>query len=141
IVRVLVVAIIAILPFIGLDAFWTRQVILVALMALTVSGLSLIFGYAGQLNLGQPAMYAAGAYAAGYLSKNLVNDLLINLAIGIVFAVVIGVIVGLPGLRTSGWSLSILSFFLVLLVVPVVNIIGAPIGGFAGLTGIPIPAQ
>jgi len=141
IVRVLVVVVIAILPFIGLDQFWTRQVVLVALMALTVSGLSLIFGYAGQLNLGQPAMYAAGAYAAGYFSKNLVNDLLINLAIGILFAVVVGVIVGLPGLRTSGWSLSILSFFLVLLVVPVVNIIGAPIGGFAGLTGIPIPAQ
>jgi len=141
IVRVLVVVVVAILPFVGLDAFWTRQIILVALMALTVSGLSLIFGYAGQLNLGQPAMYAAGAYAAGYFSKNFVNDLAINLAIGIAVAVLIGLLVGLPGLRTSGWSLSILSFFLVLLVVPVVNIIGAPIGGFAGLTGIPIAAQ
>lgn len=134
-----VVALMASLPWLGMDLFWVRQLILVAMLALVVSGLNLTFGYAGELALGQAAVYAAGAYTAGYVAKNLVNDILLMMIISAAVAVVIGVVSGAPGLRLGGWMLAIGSFFLVLLVPDFVNLIGDPIGGYEGLTLIPLP--
>ncbi|MDB6002910.1 MAG: branched-chain amino acid transporter substrate-binding protein [Rhizobacter sp.] len=139
VLRLLVPAVFVALAFGGLGPHWSRIVVLVCIMALVVSGLNLIFGYAGELNLGQAALYAAGAYATGYLSINVLNDLLFCVLASAATAVVVGILAGVPGLRVGGWVLAIISFFLVLLVEPVVNIIGEPVGGFAGLTGIPLP--
>ncbi|NKU38541.1 branched-chain amino acid ABC transporter substrate-binding protein, partial [Rhodococcus hoagii] len=56
-------------PMLGMDATNTRQLQLACILALVVSGLNLSLGYAGELALGQAAMYAAGAYTAGLLSQ------------------------------------------------------------------------
>lgn len=136
---VAVVAVVAALPWLGMDLYWVRQLILVAMLALVVSGLNLTFGYAGELALGQAAVYAAGAYTAGYLAKTYVNDVLLMLIISALVAVFIGVVSGAPGLRLGGWMLAIGSFFLVLLVPDIVNLIGEPLGGYEGLTLIPLP--
>lgn len=134
-----VVALVAALPWLGMSSFWTRQLVLVAMLALVVSGLNLTFGYAGELALGQAAVYAAGAYAAGYVAKNYVNDVALMLIISSLVAVLIGVLSGAPGLRLGGWMLAISSFFLVLLVPDFINLIGDPLGGYDGLTMIPLP--
>ena len=42
------VALLAVLPLLGLHDYWIRQVVLVAILALVVSGLNLSFGYAGE---------------------------------------------------------------------------------------------
>ncbi len=133
------IASIALLPSFGLDAFWTREIILIALLSLIVSGLNLTFGYAGELALGQPALYATGAYLTGYLAKNYINDLLMLIAVSCLAALVVGLITGAPGVRLGGWMLAISSFFLVLLIPDIVNIIGDPIGQLEGLSGIPLP--
>ncbi|HWV56976.1 MAG TPA: hypothetical protein VNZ57_05840, partial [Longimicrobiales bacterium] len=99
--------------------YWMRQIFLITLLALLVSGLNLSFGWAGELNLGLPAMYAAGAYASGYLYINVVNDTILGLLVGAVVSVIVGVIAGIPGLRLGGWALGISSFFLVLLIPPI----------------------
>lgn len=134
-----VVVLVAALPWLGMDLFWMRQLMLVAMLGLVVSGLNLTFGYAGELALGQAAVYAAGAYAAGYVAKNYVNDVLLMMLVSACVAVVIGVVSGAPGIRLGGWMLAIGSFFLVLLVPDFVNLIGEPLGGYEGLTLIPLP--
>jgi branched-chain amino acid transport system permease protein len=134
-----VVALVAMLPWLGMDLYWVRQLILVAMLALVVSGLNLTFGYAGELALGQVAVYAAGAYTAGYLAKTYVNDILLMMLVSACIAVLIGVVSGAPGLRLGGWMLAIGSFFLVLLVPDLVNLIGEPLGGYEGLALIPLP--
>lgn len=136
---VAVTALVMLLPWLGLDSYWVRQLLLVAILSLVVSGLSLSFGFAGELALGQAAVYAAGAYAAGYVAVNVVNDVLVASLIASAVAVVVGLVAGAPGIRLGGWMLAIGSFFLVLLVPDIVSIVGDPIGGLEGLTGIPLP--
>ena len=136
---VLAALVVALLPAMGLNASHSRDVILICIMALAVSGLNLAFGYAGELNLGQAAMYAGGAYATGYLAKNIVNDIGVALLLSLVVGLVLGLITGIPGLRMGGWTLAIMSFFVVLLISPIINLVGEPLGGFSGMTGIPLP--
>jgi branched-chain amino acid transport system permease protein len=133
------IVVVALGPTLGLNPFWTRQVVLIAILSLIVSGLNLTFGYAGELALGQPALYATGAYLTGYLAKNVVNDIGLLVIASCVAALVVGVITGAPGVRLGGWMLAISSFFLVLLIPDIVNLIGDPIGEFEGLSGIPLP--
>src|SRR5690554_3319352 len=85
---------ILILPQFGMDYAVTRQVELTLLLALVVSGLNLSLGYAGELAMGQVAMYAAGAYAAGLVNKAGVTDILIQLVVGGAAALAVGFISG-----------------------------------------------
>lgn len=124
------------LPQLGLPFAISRQIQLALILALIVSGLNLTWGYAGELGLGQAAMYAAGAYAAGLISKAGQTDLLIQLVAGALAALVIGIITGIPGLRLGGWSLAMASFFMVLLVPDILSIFDASTGGQNGLSGI-----
>ena len=123
-------------PALGLSADNQRQVILITILALTVSGLNLSFGFAGELALGQVAVYATGAYLSGYLGAHGHTDIVLQLAVAAAAAVVVGIVTGIPGLRLGSWSLAMTSFFLVLLVPDVLNMLQGSTGGSLGLTGI-----
>lgn len=126
-------------PYLGIGSSTQRLLLLTCILSLVVSGLSLSFGYAGELALGQTAMYATGAYLAGYLAMNWVNDVLLLVAISAVAALVVGLISGVPGLRLGGWSLAMTSFFLVLLVPQFLDLLEKYTGGAVGMVGIPGP--
>jgi branched-chain amino acid transport system permease protein len=126
-------------PWMGGGPFWTRQIILIAVLSLTVSGLNLSFGYAGELALGQVAMYAAGAYVAGYFAAHGRHDLIFGIVVGAIGALIVGLASGIPGLRLGGWSLAMVSFFLVLLVPDILSVFHKQTGGFDGLVGIANP--
>jgi branched-chain amino acid transport system permease protein len=132
-----VLAIVAVfLPELGLDASSQRQVILIAILTLLVSGLNLSLGYAGELAMGGAAIYAAGAYVSGFLGSRGHTDLLLQIAVSAVVAFALGLVTGLPGLRLGSWSLAMTSFFLVLLVPDVVVLLADQTGGRLGLAGI-----
>ncbi|MGW4479492.1 branched-chain amino acid ABC transporter ATP-binding protein/permease [Rhodococcus triatomae] len=124
------------LPSLGLGYAMTRQVQLACILALVVSGLSLSLGYAGELALGQAAMYAAGAYTAGLMSERGHTDLALQLVAAGAVALVVGIATGIPGLRLGSWSLAMTSFFLVLLVPDIIAVFGETTGGRNGLSGI-----
>ncbi|MFD4422915.1 ATP-binding cassette domain-containing protein [Agromyces sp. NPDC058484] len=124
------------LPMLGMSFSVTRQIELTLLLALIVAGLNLSLGYAGELAMGQVAMYAAGAYAAGLMSKAGYTELWLQLLVGAGAALLIGLISGIPGLRLGGWSLAMTSFFLILLVPDVLSIFKDATGGRNGLAGI-----
>jgi len=134
------IAIVVILPFVGVGAQAERQIVLTVIMVLLVSGLNLTFGWSGELNMGIPAMYAAGAFTAGWVAIHLVNDVLVSALVGAAAALIVGVITGVPGLRLGGWVLSIVSFFIVLLIPFILQVIPEEVlGGTIGLIGIPLP--
>jgi branched-chain amino acid transport system permease protein len=138
---IVVAALVAAVPWLGGGTYWTRQLILIALLSLITSGLNLSFGYAGELALGQPAMYAAGAYTAGWFVKSVENDLLLATVVGAAAALVVGLISGIPGLRLGGWMLAITSMFLVVLIPTLIQLFPTTLlGGNSGLTGIPLPS-
>jgi branched-chain amino acid transport system permease protein len=60
-------AIIAALPLLLTGNYWRGIMIVCALNVLLALGLNLILGYCGQLNLGQSAFYAIGAYVSTLL--------------------------------------------------------------------------
>jgi branched-chain amino acid transport system ATP-binding protein/branched-chain amino acid transport system permease protein len=105
------------------------------ILALLVSGLNLSLGFAGELALGQAAMYAAGAYTAGLLSTAGETDILVQLLASAAVALGVGVAAGIPGLRLGRWSLAMTSFFLVLIVPDVLTIFTNQTGGPNGLSG------
>ncbi|WP_375385253.1 ATP-binding cassette domain-containing protein [uncultured Microbacterium sp.] len=127
------------LPFLGMSYSVTRQVELTILLALIVSGLNLSLGFAGELAMGQVAMYAAGAYTAGMLSRAGVTEISIQLVAGALVALAVGLVSGIPGLRLGGWSLAMTSFFLILLVPDILSIFKDATGGRNGLSGIKPP--
>lgn len=127
-------------PWIGLGDYWSRQFILIAILALVVSGLNISLGYAGELALGQVALYAVGAYVAGYLAVSQgVTDILLCLLAAIAGAIVVGFVSGIPGLRLGGWSLAMVTFFLVIIIPNVLDLLSSQTGGALGLSGIPVP--
>ena len=127
-------------PWLGLGDYWSRQFILIAILALVVSGLNISLGYAGELALGQVALYAVGAYVTGYLAVSQgVTDILLCLLAAIGGAIVVGFVSGIPGLRLGGWSLAMVTFFLVIIIPNVLDLLSSQTGGALGLSGIPIP--
>ncbi|MGA7416965.1 MAG: ATP-binding cassette domain-containing protein [Acidimicrobiales bacterium] len=133
-------ALVLVAPWLGLGAYWSRQFILIAILALVVSGLNISLGYAGELALAQVALYAVGAYIAGYLAvSHGVSDVLLCLLAAMGGAVVVGFVSGIPGLRLGGWSLAMVTFFLVIIIPNVLDLLSSQTGGSLGLSGIPVP--
>ncbi len=132
----LVVVLLLFLPQLGLQIYWQRQIELIAIYTLLVSGLNLTFGYAGELALGQVATLAGGAYTAAILTSHGHSDLILDFVCSIVVAVVLGLIVGIPGLRLTNWSLGLVSLFLLLIVPNILDEFSSQTGGAEGLPGI-----
>jgi branched-chain amino acid transport system permease protein len=124
-------------PWLGLGIYWNQEIVLTVALALLASGLNLSFGYAGELALGQVAIYAVGAYVSGYVALNVSSDVFVSLLIAIAAALAVGLVSGYPGLRLGGWALAMTSFFLVLLIPDLVNILQRFTNGTIGLVGIP----
>ena len=117
-----------------------RELILIAILSLIVSGLNTTLGYGGELSVAQVALYAVGAYAAGWLAvSHGVTDIGVCMLVAIAAVMVVGFITGIPGLRLGGWSLAMVTFFLVLLIPNFVNLFSGITGGSDGLSGIPFP--
>lgn len=123
------------LPLAGLEFSISRQITLACILALLVSGLNLSLGYAGELAIGQAAMYAAGAYTAGILSKAGMTDIVLQLVASGAAALAVGLLTGVPGLRLGSWSLAMTSFFLVLLLPDLLTVFSEQTGGRNGLSG------
>jgi branched-chain amino acid transport system permease protein len=127
------------LPLFYQDPYWLRELSLIAVLALVVSGVNLSFGYAGELQLGQVFMYALGAYLAMILAIRGFNDIILLMFVGGAAAVAVGLLVAIPSMRIGGWALAMTSFFLVITIPDIASIFSKYTGGLDGLTGVPIP--
>lgn len=131
-----IAAVVALLPWLGIDDVLQRNIMLAAMYGLLVAGFNLGFGYGGQLALGQVAVFAGGAYATAILYSHGVSDLAVAAVVSMAFAAFLGVITGLPGLRFSSWALALVAFFLVVLIPHTVVILDSETGGVLGISGI-----
>jgi branched-chain amino acid transport system permease protein len=125
-------------PWLGVAPGDLRQWMLVAILALTVSGLNLAWGYGGELAIGQLAMYALGAYVSGWMAVE-GYDLALAIVVAALAAAALGLVTGLPALRVSGWGIAMASFFLIVMIPQVVKLFSEQTGGPVGMLGIPAP--
>jgi branched-chain amino acid transport system permease protein len=135
-IAVTAAVIVAVLPLLGVGPYWQREIMLIGVYTLLCSGLNLSFGYANEMALGQVGMFAAGAYVTAILYDHGITDLALAILASIVLAALTGLLSGIPGLRLSHWSLAIVSFFLVLLIPSITQILQTQTGGLLGLPGI-----
>ena len=116
------------LPLIGDFVPRTDSMVVMIVFTMMAIGLNIVVGYAGLLDLGYVAFYAAGAYTAGWLASGHFDQVTFHLvstapedAVGIhismwlvliiagVFTTVVGILIGLPTLRLRGDYLAIVT--------------------------------
>jgi branched-chain amino acid transport system permease protein len=116
------------LPLIGDFVPRTPSVVVMLIFTIMALGLNVVVGYAGLLDLGYVAFYAAGAYVAGWLASlqfeqvtfhfgsSVPNDqpgihisMWLVLAAAGVFTLLVGIVIGLPTLRLRGDYLAIVT--------------------------------
>ncbi len=88
------------------DNYTLATLVLAALFALNVIGLSLLTGYAGQVSIGQAAFFGTGAYVLGILTTRFGWPLPAAWTAAVGAAMVLAVAVGLPSLRLKGHYLA-----------------------------------
>jgi branched-chain amino acid transport system permease protein len=133
----LVALLIVLMPYLGIGSLVLQQELqLAAVYTLIVVGFSLAYGYGGQLALGQVAVFAGGAYITAIMFNHGITELVFATVASVAFAALLGLIAALPGLRFAGWSLALVSFFLVLLIPNITDLLSAEDGGVVGIPGI-----
>jgi len=116
------------LPLIGDFVPATGSMVVMLVFTMMALGLNVVVGYAGLLDLGYVAFYAAGAYVAGWLASLHFEDITFHLGSAVsgdlpgihfsmwlvliiagVFTTVVGIAIGLPTLRLRGDYLAIVT--------------------------------
>lgn len=106
-IYILLVVIVLVLPFIGLNGYILRIIIMISIYSILALGLNLVTGYAGQVSLGNAAYYAIGAYTSAILSTKLGVNFFVAIMFAGMVSALFGLLIGLPTLRLSGTYLAI----------------------------------
>lgn len=119
------------------NLYYLNVLIFVGIYTIAAIGLSLLFGYAGQISLGQAAFYGLGAYASGVLSTKYALNPWVAFVISILLVGVVAYLIGKSILSLSGHYLAMgtLGFGIIM------NIIFVEwysmTGGHSGMVNIP----
>jgi branched-chain amino acid transport system permease protein len=137
----LVVAIVVgVLPFVVTDRFLLKVFTYAGLNVLVVTGLALLFGYAGQVSLGHAAFVGLGAYTCAILTTTYHVAWPIAFVMAGVVAALGGLVLALPSLRLKGHYLAMATLgFGELMTLAFVEAVPLT-HGIDGFTGIPLPS-
>lgn len=150
--NVAVLGIAVALAFVVSDDYWLRILIFVLTYGLLASGLNIVVGFTGLLDLGFVAFWAVGAYFTSILFILVLKDqygirpqevwwlLYANLLLGGLLAAGAGLLLGYPTLRLRGDYLAIMTLgFGEIVRIVATNWIGLTRGPM-GIRGIPAPS-
>jgi branched-chain amino acid transport system permease protein len=131
-VPALLVALVLLVPVVYPHAFVVALLVFVGIYTIVCAGLSLIFGYAGQLSLTQAAFYGIGAYISALLTTRFEQSFWVGLTAAALLPALVAAAIGLPILRLRHYYLAMatLAFGEIMVVVFVqeVDITGGPTG-------------
>ncbi len=126
----------AALPFITATPYALSVMTTGAIFIMLCSGLNVVVGYCGLLDLGYAAFFAVGAYVSGVLATRTGLTLLETVPFVIAACVVAGLVIGLPTLRLRTDYLAIVTLGFGEIIRITANNIGVT-GGPSGIYGIP----
>ena len=98
---------IALLPLFFLSGYYYRVGALIFVNALSVVGLVILIGYAGQISLGHAGFAGIGAYACALAPEHLGLHPALALVLGAVISGVMAALIGKPILRLKGYYLAV----------------------------------
>lgn len=100
-------------------------------------GLSVLFGFGGQVSLGQAGFYGLGAYVSAYLSTKLQLSPFIGLVAGTLLPAGLAFLIGRPILRLKGYYLAVVTAGLGLILHTAFVELEDLTGGYSGIPNIP----
>ena len=138
---VVICAMLAVAPFLGMSEFNLFLLTKGLALALWAIGLDLLVGYTGLLSFGHSAWLGLGAYAAGYVAREYTTDIFVtSLSVIVVVGVVAGT-VGFIATRVSGVAFAIVTLAIAASIhLVIVRLPPEFVGGRSGLFGVPAPS-
>jgi len=127
------------LPLITQDAYFIQVASAIGIAVILALGLSLLYGYAGQMSFAQAGLYGVGAYSSVIMTTKLGMDFLVGLAVGVLVPGVLACLIGIPTLRLRGHYLAIATLALQLAIVQFFIQASGITGGTVGVFGIERP--
>ncbi len=127
------------LPFIDRNPYHIDVLVTAGIFMMLALGLQVIVGYAGMLNLGYAALFAAGAYAYALANLHLGLPFWLGLPLAALLAACFGMLLAFPALRLGGDYLAIVTLGAGEIVRIVLNNLDDVTGGPNGLLGIAHP--
>jgi len=103
------VVVVAVLPWLLATPYWRGILVLCAMNVLLALSLNLVLGYTGQLNLGQSAFFAIGAYVSTILIKSYGWNFWLAALVAVAAAGLVGVVLAAFAARLRGHYLAIAS--------------------------------
>ena len=134
----IIISIIAALLFFGafpfiLNAQLLSKINIIGIVVIGALGLQILTGYCGQLNFGQSAFLAIGAYISAMLCKHLGWNWFATVPAAVIGTALIGLIFGLPSLRIKGFYIAVTTMAAFFVVIFFIIRGGAFTGGINGL--------
>jgi len=127
------VLIFVILPLSG-NVSLLSKVNIIGITIIAALGLNILTGYCGQLNFGQAAFIAVGAYISAMLINHLHWNWLLTVPFAALGTALVGLIFGLPSLRIKGFYIAVTTLAAFFVIMFVLKHGGAITGGVNGLT-------
>ena len=99
-----------IIPFAVTSPYYLHLLQTIAIFAIVVLGLDVVFGYTGEVSIGHAALFGIGAYTAGVITLHFESALALHpiagffvaLVLGSITAACFGALLALPALRVTG---------------------------------------
>ena len=134
-----------ILVFVGLPAVVGNNAYLMLILSLSgifviaSIGLDLLFGYSGQISIGQAAFYAVGAYTSAILTTKLGVSVWLGMLAGGVLATIFAALVALPICKLVHMFLALVTIGIGELTHQAIINLPDLTGSFTGVRAIPMP--
>ncbi|GAB4487106.1 MAG: branched-chain amino acid ABC transporter permease [Thermodesulfovibrionales bacterium] len=95
-------AVLAVLPLLGLSSYWMHIFILVIMWSVIGMAWNLLGGYCGQVSFGHAAFFGVGAYTAGILYTKLGASAWWGMPLSILIVALVALLIGFICLRLKG---------------------------------------
>ena len=126
-------------PWVWTSPYSLKLFTLFSLYVLLATGMNIVWGVAGQISLGQSALYAIGAYTSGLLVVKLGVPVPLAVLAAMVMGGVAALVVSIPALRVRGFYLGMVTLGFGMLVQTLMMEWSSLTGGVQGLENIPSP--
>lgn len=133
------VILILVYPLVDSNTFRLNLAIMIGIYSLVTMGVNLLIGQAGQISLGQTALFGTGAYVSGILNTYFGLPFWICLPVSALCATTVSLLLGFSALRFTGLFLAFVTLAFVILFVEVVEAFAWLTGGTQGFSGINSP--
>jgi branched-chain amino acid transport system permease protein len=135
---VVLIVILAVLPFVLPNSFYVDLVIRMAINAVIVLGLNLLIGFAGQISLGHAGFLGIGAYASAILPTHFGWHPLLAMGAGAIAACLLAAVLARPIFKLKGHYLAMATLGLGIIISIVVRNQASLTGGPDGMA---VPAM